>query len=273
MIRFAYLFMLFVLVGTGGYAAEKAAKDDVKDGDQGRVFSGRVVRVLDGDTVILDGDRRVRLLDINTPELAHDGRAAEPYGREAAAYLKALVEGQHVTVQTGAKEKDKFDRLLGQVYLDNGGWVNGTLVRDGYAHVYTFADNAMYGPQLLAYEKQARAARKGLWVLDRWTVRKAGDCCGRADIGTFKLVQGRVLAAVNVKDKGRERVYLNFGPDWRTDFSVFVEKKDMKWFKKAGIKDIAAFYRGHEVLVHGYLQPVNGVLVRVTHPAQIELLD
>lgn len=276
MIRLTLMLLLLLAAPFGDVAAAAKGKA-AKEPPAPKFLYGHVVRVVDGDTLMLDGDRRIRLLDINTPELSHEGVAAEPYAREAASYLEQLAGGRDVRVEIGRKEKDPYGRYLGQVYIANGtakgGWVNGTLVRDGYAHVYTFADNAMYADDLLALESQARAARRGLWVLDRWTVRRAGDCCGKADIGTFKLVQGRVLAAVKVKTSGGTRTYLNFGTDWKTDFSVFIADKDARWFKQAGITDIAEHYRGREVRVRGYLQPVNGVLVRVTHPAQIEILN
>ncbi|PZP40677.1 MAG: nuclease [Pseudomonas fluorescens] len=262
MLRFACLFMVLAV-------CESSWAADVS----GTSFSGRVVRVLDGDTLILEGDRRVRLLDINTPELSHDGEPAEAGAAAAADALRRLTFGQDVRVVQGPQAKDRFDRLLGQVYLSSGGWVNGTLVRDGYAHVYTFADNALHPQELLAYEAQARAAKKGIWAQPRWAVRDATKCCAKSDIGTFQLVQGKVLSAMFVKKSKGGRTYLNFGEDWRTDFSVFVDSKDAKWFKKAGIANIADHYRGKTVRVRGHLQPVNGVLVRVTHPAQVEILD
>lgn len=278
MVRFGLTTWFAVALLMGAGASDAAAKERVKKANKAEVakvevFSGRVVRVVDGDTLVLDGDRRVRLLDINTPELAHDGAAAQAGGKAAADALRALTFGHNVTVQSGPQKKDKFDRLLGHVFLENGSWVNGTLVRDGYAHVYTFAENAVYGPQLLAYEAQARVAKRGIWALPNWQTRRAADCCAKADIGTFKLVQGTVKAAAHVKTASGGRTYLNFGDDWRTDFSLFVADKDSKWFKKAGIVNIGDYYRGKTVRMRGFLQPVNGVLVRVTHPNQLEIME
>lgn len=268
---FFYLICAALLLAAPADAATKAKKADKEPG--GQVFSAQVVRILDGDTVVLADDRRVRLLDINAPELAHDGRAAEPYGLEASRYLKSLVFGQWVTLQTGKQPVDRFGRVLAQMYLPGGGWVNGTMVRDGYAHVYTFADNALYPKELLAYEQQARDAKRGLWALNRWKIRDAATCCSDEDIGTFKLVEGVVRTTAVVKRPKYTRTYLNFGDDWHTDFSIFVDKRDEKYFRKAGIENVAAFYKGKRVRVRGQLQPVNGVLVRVTHPAQLELID
>lgn len=243
----------------------------------GHVFAGRVVRVIDGDTLVLDGDRRVRLLDINTPEMNYGTGKPEPYAQAATDALRRMVFGQYVTVQTGHKAKDGYGRWLGHVFLPTarGGsaWVNGTLVRDGYAHVYTFADNALYVAELGAYEALARAHKRGLWQLPEWQVREAATCCARPDIGTFKLVQGTVQSSAHVKRSSGGRTYLNFGSNWKTDFTVMVDDRDRKWFKQAGITDIANFYKGKTLRVRGYLQPVNGVQMRVTHPAQIEIVD
>ena len=243
---------------------------------KGEVFSGHVVRVLDGDTLILDGDRRVRLLDINTPEMGYEAGTREAYAQAATDALRRMVFGQYVTVQTGRKAKDSYGRWLGHVFVrtpqGGSGWVNATLVRDGYAHVYTFADNATYARELGAYEALARAARRGLWALPQWQVKDAVTCCEREDIGAFRLVEGTVQSTAHVRRASGGRTYLNFGRNWRSDFTVMVADSDRKWFKKAGIADLEAAYKGRRLRVHGILQPVNGVQVRVTHPAQIEIV-
>ena len=64
---------------------------------------------------------------------------------------------------------------------------------------------------------------------------------------------------------------MNFGPDYHKDFSVAIPLDDMKYFKKADI-DPASAYLGKRVRVHGYTEPVEGVEMRITHPAQIEVL-
>lgn len=245
---------------------------------------GTVTHVIDGDTLVLDGYDRVRLLDINTPELAHDGLPAQPGGPEATAFLKTLAEGKTATLETGTRQRDDFGRILAQVYLEDTGerkdtgdgtakgsgrvWVNGALVQAGMAHVYTFPDNADKPADLLKLEAQARARKAGLWALPRWQVRDAATCCADADIDLFMLVEGRPLRT----EKTRNRIYFHFGADPRTDFSFFINAKDLKYFKKAGVNDVAAFYGNKTLRVRGYLQPVNGVALRMTHPAQIEII-
>jgi hypothetical protein len=83
------------------------------------------------------------------------------------------------------------------------------------------------------------------------------------------LVRGKPLSIKQSQD----RIYFNYGTDWKTDFTFFVGKRELKWFKQAGIKDVIGYYRGKELQVRGFLEPINGVMIRVTHPAQIEILN
>lgn len=234
--------------------------------------SGTVARVIDGDTFVLGTGEHVRLLDINTPEIAHHGDPAEPFGDAAKVGLKAMIEGQPVTLEVGQTEYDRYGRVLAHVYTQNGGWVNGGMVMAGLAHVYTFPDNAMYPRQLQALEAQARAAKKGLWALPRWQVRQAETCCAAEDMGRFTLVEGKVQNTTFAFDaKGRRKVYLNFGPDYKTDFTVEVPGANMPAFTEAGIVDIPTAYKGKTVLVRGFPAPINGALIKATHPAQLEV--
>ena len=58
-----------------------------------------VTRVIDGDTLVLDGDERVRLIGVDTPETVHPSRPVEYFGREASAFTKRMAEGQQVYLE------------------------------------------------------------------------------------------------------------------------------------------------------------------------------
>ncbi len=60
-----------------------------------------VIRVIDGDTLVLDGDEKVRLIGVDTPETVHPTRPVEYFGREASAFTKRMVEGQEVYLDRG----------------------------------------------------------------------------------------------------------------------------------------------------------------------------
>lgn len=123
----------------------------------------RVQRVVDGDTFVAGGER-VRLLGINTPESVDPRRPVERYGKEAAAFTRRLLTGRSVLLRPGTQPRDRYGRLLAWVWLaGDGRFVNGELVRLGYAQVYTFPDNPEHADLLLICEREARAAGRGLW--------------------------------------------------------------------------------------------------------------
>jgi endonuclease YncB( thermonuclease family) len=119
-------------------------------------FEGRVVRVIDGDTIdVLVGSqtRRVRLFGIDTPE------RGQPWYAKAKRALGQRVFGKEVRVND--VDTDRYGRTVGEVYADNV-CVGCELVREGNAWVYRkYTDD----PVLYQLEAEARAARRGLWGL------------------------------------------------------------------------------------------------------------
>lgn len=121
-----------------------------------------VERVVDGDTIALAGGQKVRLIGIDTPELARGGRPAEPYGEAAKSHLETLIGNQTVRLERDVSERDKYQRLLRYVFL---GEINVSIqmVRDGYARSSTYPPDVKYQEEIRAAEREARAARRGLW--------------------------------------------------------------------------------------------------------------
>lgn len=139
---------------------------------RGEITSGPVVYVSDGDTV---GVRlggvvtRIRLLGIDAPETKDPDQAPQCYGPQAAAHaLRLMPRRSIVTVVTDPTQDrvDKFGRLLAYVFpVGRPKTVNEALVRAGAARVYVY--RRKYPPkrlaELRAAEREAKAARRGLW--------------------------------------------------------------------------------------------------------------
>ena len=119
----------------------------------------KVIRVIDGDTIEIAGGAHVRYIGMDTPETYPK---VEFYGPEAKAKNIELVEGKLVTLEKDVSETDKYDRLLRYVYVD-GVFVNGELVRLGYAEAVSYPPDTRYQWQLEQLEKEAKAAKRGLW--------------------------------------------------------------------------------------------------------------
>ena len=128
--------------------------------------SGRVqalvTRVIDGDTIEIEGGLKVRYIGIDTPETVHPSKPVECYGQEASARNKQLVEGKMVELEKDVSETDRYGRLLRYVYVD-GQMVNELLVRGGYAQVSTYPPDVKYVDLLLAAQQEAQGANRGLW--------------------------------------------------------------------------------------------------------------
>ncbi|MFQ3596445.1 MAG: thermonuclease family protein [Sphingomonadaceae bacterium] len=118
---------------------------------------GRVSRVIDGDTfTLVTEDRRrfdIRLAEIDAPE------ADQPFAAQARRFLAFLILRKEVRVRL--VEADRHGRFVGQVW-EQERWINGQMVRSGAAWV---SSRHARSARLLAWEEEAREARRGLWSL------------------------------------------------------------------------------------------------------------
>ena len=136
------------------------------DADAPALLEGPVVRIVDGDTIhVRLGDRieRVRYIGVNTPELHHPTRGEEPGGREARDVNRGLVDGRHVRLEVDVQSRDRHGRLLAYVWVGDV-MVNAELVRLGFAQVMTVPPNVRHQVLFVTLQREARAARRGLWA-------------------------------------------------------------------------------------------------------------
>ena len=227
--------------------------------------TAKVTEVTDGDTLTLSSKTVVRLVGIQAPKLPLDrpGFKEWPLARESRKALADMTLDRALTLHPGTRPTDRWGRTLAQLVRDDGLWVQGEMLRLGWARVYTFPDNRQLAGDMLALEREARAARRGIWGHPYYAI-VTPDRAGRV-INTFQLVEGIVVDAAEVKG----RVYLNFGPDWKTDFTVMVPARVRKTLARQGM-DPAGF-KGRTVRVRGWLKEYNGPVIEMTHPEQLEL--
>ena len=152
--RFTLTLILVLLASGGTSPAADAGSLRVK-----------VHWVDDGDTIVVVGGERVRYLGINTPEVAHKDEPGEPFGDEAKAFNKKLVQGRWINLELAEQQRDPYGRLLAYVFLADGTFVNGELVRQGYAHLLRKQPKLRYWERLLALQRQALKKKKGMWSL------------------------------------------------------------------------------------------------------------
>jgi micrococcal nuclease len=129
-------------------------------------LQGRVVRVVDGDTikVQLDGGRteRVRYIGIDTPESVKPDTPVQCFAEKASHFNAALVDGREVLLRTDAEQRDRYGRLLAYVYA-GGRFINRELVARGYARTLTIPPNVAHADEFARLARRARSAGIGLW--------------------------------------------------------------------------------------------------------------
>jgi micrococcal nuclease len=196
--------------------------------------SGRVVEVIDGDTIrvsIVGVVESVRLIGVDTPEI-DPRRPVELFGKEASEFTRRSCLGEDVRLERDPQgdTRDKYGRLLRYVYLPDGTLLNAEIIRQGYGHAYTRFPYAKM-ETFRALEREAREAGRGLWGNEHLEVLTTGQA--RAHIGEVATVCGVVASTKYATRVHGAPTFLNLDrpyPDhpftiviWETDRSAFGE--------------------------------------------------
>jgi micrococcal nuclease len=125
---------------------------------------GRVISVLDGDTVLLDSGEKVRYLGIDAPEVAYGRRGAgDCFAGKAKQKNSELVLGKNVKLVYDHPTRDRYDRLLAYVFLPDGKCINAEMVRLGFAYLYKTPEGFGRQSEFVSYQQEALQEKKGLW--------------------------------------------------------------------------------------------------------------
>jgi len=147
--RFSLLaFSIFIVFTLGNVACN--------DFNFSETYEGEVVKVLDGDSINImqQGKQlRIRLAEIDAPE------HGQPFWKKSKQALEKRVAGKQVMVEEF--DRDQYGRIVGHVYV-NDDWVNGELVKQGFAYVYT---RYAVSKKLYQFETQAKENKLGIWKL------------------------------------------------------------------------------------------------------------
>ena len=235
---------------------------------------GRVASIVDGDTLFLDSGLKVRLSASQAPKLplGRKGFKAWPLGTEAKNALFNLTHNKTVQLFYGGKDRDRYDRALAQVFLVGedgklGLWVQEDMIRRGLARVYTWPDTWQDSERLYTAEREARAEKRGIWDDEFYAIRAPEPNTLAQDVDSFQLVEGIITSVAEV----RGQTYLNFGSDYRTDFTIVIASKDRKRFKKASLDPLSL--EGARVRVRGWIELMNGPMIWLDHTERLEVLD
>lgn len=233
-----------------------------------RTGSYRVKRVVDDLTLIVDNDKIIRLVGLDIPDRHANKQPA--HAIDAYNALKAAFAGEVVTLyQTRDKKKGRSNRMqheLAHVIRSSDKiWAQGLLLRNGFARLRSTPDNPELAAHMQKIEAQARDNNLGLWALQKYSVLSPEEA--GAYINSFQIVEGRVRAVASV----RNTIYLNFGQNWRQDFTIALPVSLRKDFLAQGLDPMT--WQGKYVQARGWLEKYNGPYIDILHIENIRLIE
>ena len=151
---------------------------------------GRVVRVIDGDSLVLDTGQTVRLVGLEAPSFGRRDRLDQPHATESHRLLEDLTLGRQVRLYYGGLTRDRYDRALAHLVTDDGlgphMWINRELLARGGARFRAYPDTERGLESLRVAEAEAIAAAAGLWRVSDYAIEDARDL-GEAERGFLIL--------------------------------------------------------------------------------------
>lgn len=158
-------FIFMILIGV--YAPKTSTNGDTGKKEAAKLYD--VVKVVDGDTIDVNIDwktERIRLIGLDTPEIVDPRTTVQCFGQESSTKAHELLDGKKVALETDATqgERDKYDRLLRYVFIENNTDFSKSMIENGFGHEYTY--EIPYKRQVAYKEaqKQAESGKKGLWA-------------------------------------------------------------------------------------------------------------
>lgn len=218
-----------------------------------------VQKVIDGDTIVVEPDERIRYVGVDAPELG------EPFSEQATDLQKKVVLGSRVQIDACKEEpRDDYGRTLAFVRKGNVD-VGEQLLRQGLGRTLFIGPcGRAVARGYRTVERRAFHAGLGIWSLQ--DPRRVGHLDAGRYVGLLMSVTGKVVKV----HEGPKAFHLNFGEDFRTDFTAVIFRKDLSRLLKEGIQPVTG-YEGRSVEVTGILKEYKGPEIIIESADQLVL--
>lgn len=228
----------------------------------------KVIDVIDGDTIKLENQKLVRYIGVDTPEsrLKKGDKfvyAPQPFARQATELNQNLVLNKFIRIEFDEQQVDQYGRLLGYCFVDDL-FVNAKILEEGLAVLYARVPNVKYTNVFIQAQTNARNQKKGLW--GSYEIVDASDA--HQYVNQIRTVRGKVLSTY----QSAKCIFLNFGSNYKTDFSIVIFNDAISSFYGKNI-DPLTFYKGKDVEVSGRIKRYNGPEIIVGIPEQITIIQ
>jgi micrococcal nuclease len=251
------LLLVTVTAGSGGAPADCPSAP--------RTAETVVVRhVHDGDTLILEDERKLRLLGYNSPEIARRERPGEPLGAEARERVAQWIEegGRRIRLQYDAEHKDRYGRVLAHAFLGDGRNIAELMLQAGLAASLIIPPNLQYAGCYAAAERRARAQRLGVWELPSHQPADLKRLATHRN--RYTVLRARVLEL----EQNTAGFVLWLGSYELERVRVFIAAEDLELFPRRRFKTLT----GREIEVRGWLHKRNKTwTMQLRHPVSLDI--
>lgn len=220
-------------------------------------------KIVSGTGFLTTTGEEIRLAGVLAPDEDGQTLASASQAEAARARLSERLASGTVTYAADDTTRDRYGRIAAQVFV-GGQWLEGDMLRAGELRSAPDRASAPCAKALMAAEDEGRTERAGNWRNGAFALRSPEQLSNRA--GTFQIVEGIVQTAT--VNKGR--AYIDFGADYRDDFTVTVAPEDMKLFRQArfDVRKLA----GKRIRVRGWIELYHGPEMEIASPTAIETL-
>ena len=230
-------------------------------------------RISDARSLTVDGNQEITLAGLLVPSAVD--AAARPSGSwplETAARraLEGLVKGRSIALAFTSDHTDRYGRRPSHIFVREASrvlWLQAELVRLGLARVDAVTLSEKCSASLLAIEATSRRRGAGLWAHAAYQIRDASDDRGLLRFrSTFQIVEGLISRA----SRARHLVYINFGRQWRRDFTIGIGARLWRQLEAKGLR--LETLAGKRVRVRGWIERRGGPFIYLRSPQELELL-
>jgi len=227
----------------------------------------KVIEVINPLTVKLEDGRFIHLAGLDYPDLDYyePGNVSVLTQKILNDFLKNKDVAIHQTPSANEGRVNRMGHHIAHlVRIEDDVWAQGLVLSLGLARVRTTAYNNDMAMQMLSLENEVRQKKSGIWDMEDYQILTPDNAAEK--IGSFQIVEGTVH---NVS-RQNNTLYLNFGNNWREDFTISISSGDLRKFSK---KDIdPQRWGGTPIRVRGWLESYNGPYMKIDHPERFQIL-
>ena len=222
--------------------------------------------VYDGDTLLLNDKRKIRIIGIDTPETRHHKQKAQAYGAKAREALRELLNefNYNISLYYGEERHDRYSRTLAHVYLADGRNISSWLLQQGFAKTLAIPPNVKLAECYKQAEKYAQQRSLKIWRLKSHKLKSTATLARR--VKGFVRLKGKI----RLVRKNKKSLVMELESNSKRPILIKLRNKNKHYFKMINFEKLT----DKLIIVSGMLKNKHGKrVIQLNHPSQLEIIS